>query len=462
MKLTAKTITALILPPGKSDVIHFDDDLPRFGYRLRDASDGKILRSWIVQYKKAGRSARVRIGDAGAITAEAARAEARRILARVDLGEDPAADRRDRREKDRYSLRSVIDEYLETRRPPQTDRERKDKKRLRPKSYREVRRYLLDTFRPLHSTPVDRLTRKDIAFHLARIKRERGVSVEGCARAALNTFFSWAMTMGLIEHNPVIGTPMPGRAEPRSRVLSDEELVAIWRACQDDDFGRIIKLLILLGARRQEVGGMTWDELSGLDGPQPTWVLPSERSKNHRAHTLPLMPMALDIIRAVPRMASRRCLFGVHSDKGFAAWDKGHKALVERSGVHNWLPHDIRRSFSTKLHDLGVEPHIVEALLNHYSGHRASSAGVYNLAKYLPQMRNVLALWERYVALLLDRDLYAAHERLLASGDEEARDKASEAFRDAITRGGGHWADYLHMAEGGERKVVPYAPFRAT
>src|SRR5215472_4833501 len=233
MKLTAKAITVLILPPGKSDVIHFDEDLPRFGYRLRHASDGKILRSWIVQYKKAGRSSRVRIGDASVIPPEAARAEAKRILARVDLGEDPASDRRDRREKDRYSLHSVIDEYLETRRPPQTDRERKDKSRVRPKTYRELRRYLLDTFRPLHTMPIDRVTRKDIAFHLAHIKRERGVSVEGCARAALNKFFSWAMTMGLIEHNPVIGTPMPGRGEPRSRVLSDEELVAIWRACPD-------------------------------------------------------------------------------------------------------------------------------------------------------------------------------------------------------------------------------------
>jgi len=401
MKLTAKTITALILPPGKSDVIHFDADLPRFGYRLRQASGGKILRSWVVQYKKAGRSARVRIGDAAAIAAEAARAEARRILARVDLGEDPAADRRDRREKDRLSLRSVIDEYLETRRPPQTDRERKDKGRLRPKSYREVRRYLLDTFRPLHSTPVDRLTRKDIAFHLARIRRERGVSVESCARAALSTFFRWALTMGIIEHNVVIGTPQPGRSEPRSRVLGDEELVAIWRACGDDDYGRIVRLLILLGARRQEIGGITVDELD-LESPQPTWTLPSERSKNHKAHTLPLLPMALDIIRAVPRMVSRRCLFGVHSDKGFAAWDKNQKALVARSGVSGWTPHDLRRTFSTRLHDpLNVEPHIVEALLNHYSGHRTGSAGVYNQAKYLPQMRTALALWEDHLRTLV-------------------------------------------------------------
>src|SRR5262249_20072520 len=131
MKLTAKTITALILPPGKSDVIHFDADLPRFGYRLRQASGGKILRSWVVQYKKAGRSARVRIGDAAAIAAEAARAEARRILARVDLGEDPAADRRDRREKNRLSLQSGLSEHLEPRRPPQTNRQPHDQGRPR-------------------------------------------------------------------------------------------------------------------------------------------------------------------------------------------------------------------------------------------------------------------------------------------------------------------------------------------
>jgi integrase len=397
MKLTAKVITGLTLAPGENDRIWFCEDLRRFGYRLRRSHESAEVRaSWVVQYKHGGRSSRVRIGDASVITAEAARAEAKRILARVDLGQDPQADRRDRREKDRYSLRSVIDEYLETRRPPQTDQERKDKTRLRPKSYREVRRYLLDTFRPLHSTPLDRLTRKDIAFHLARIRRERGVSVEGCARAALNTFFRWALTMGIIEHNAVIGTPQPGRAEPRSRVLSDEELVAIWRACGDDDYGRIIRLLILLGARRQEIGGLTWDELD-LDGPQPTWVLPAARNKTKKLLERPLLPMALDIIRSVPRMASRNCLFGVHSDKGFAAWDKGHKALVERSGVRDWVPHDLRRTFSTRLHDpLNVEPHVVEALLGHY-GHRRGSAGVYNLARYLPQMRNALARWEDYL-----------------------------------------------------------------
>jgi integrase len=403
MKLTGKTITALILPPGKSDVIHFDDDLPRFGYRLRQASNGKVLRSWIVQYKHGGRSSRVRIGG-DVIPAEAARAEAKRLLAKVDLGEDPASDRRDRREKDRYSLRSVIDEYLEARRPPQTDRERKDKARVRPKTYRELRRYLLDTFRPLHSMPIDRVTRKDIAFHLARIKRERGVSVEACARAALNKFFSWAMTMGLIEHNPVIGTPMPGRSDPRSRVLDDQELVAVWNAAVEigGDYGAIIRLLILLGARRQEIGGVTHDELLDLDGLQPKWILPAARSKNKKQHELPLMPMALSIIRSVPRMVSRSCLFGVHSDKGFAAWDKSWRALVARSGVSGWTPHDLRRTFSTRLHDpLNIEPHIVEALLNHYSGHRANSAGVYNLAKYLPQMRTALALWEDHIRALV-------------------------------------------------------------
>jgi len=404
MKLTAKTITTLTLAPGENDRIWFCEELPRFGYRLRRSHEGaKVRASWLVQYKKAGRSPRIKLGDGGALGAEPARAAAKKVLARVDLGEDPASDRRDRREKDRLSLRSVIDEYLETRRPPQTDREGKDKSRVRPKTYRELRRYLLDTFRPLHSTPVDGVTRKDIAFHLARLRRERGVSVESCARAALNKFFSWAMTMGLVEHNPVIGTPQPSRVEPRSRVLSDSELAAIWHACQDDDYGHIIRLLILLGARRQEIGGMTGDELSDLDGPRPTWTLPSERSKNHKAHTLPLLPMALAIIRSVPRMVSRNCLFGVHSDKGFAAWDKGHKALVARSGVSGWTPHDTRRTFSTRLHDqLNIEPHIVEALLNHYTGHRSGSAGVYNLAKYLPQMRNALALWEDHIRTLTE------------------------------------------------------------
>src|SRR5262249_41119882 len=156
------------------------------------------------------------------------------------------------------------------------------------KSLREIARYLTGGyFRPLHGMPVDTISRKDIASRLVTISREHGNTVAAAARDKLSAFYVWAMQMGLVEHNPVIGTRKPQGNAPRERLLSDDEIAALWSGCRDDDFGRIIRLLILLGARRAEIGGIAFSELT-LDGPQPSWTLPAARAKNGRAHTLPL------------------------------------------------------------------------------------------------------------------------------------------------------------------------------
>jgi integrase len=115
-------------------------------------------------------------------------------------------------------------------------------------------------------------------------------------------------------------------------VLSDDELARIWRACGDDAFGKIIKVLVLTGCRRAEIGDMAWSE---VDFGRGIFTIPSARSKNGRAHTLPLMPMMRDIIASVPRMASRDQLFGARGD-GFTSWVQGKHALDERSGVTGW------------------------------------------------------------------------------------------------------------------------------
>jgi integrase len=214
-----------------------------------------------VQYRRAGASRRILLGSAEVLSAEAARTAAKKVLAKVALGEDPQAERIDRRGKDKLSLRSVVDEYL-------ADKERE----VRPRTLRELKRYLFGNFfKPLHGMPVDTVTRRDIAARLVAITREHGAIVAARARAALSTFFVWGMQMGIVENNPIIGTIQPKGGKPRERTLSDTELAAIWRGCKDDDYGRIIRLLILLGARRQEIGGMRGSEIDLENG---RWLLP--------------------------------------------------------------------------------------------------------------------------------------------------------------------------------------------
>jgi integrase len=383
MKLDARSIAALDLA-GKSDAIFFDEDLPGFGYRLRAGTGDKILKSWIVQYRRAGASRRLLLGSAAVLGAEQARQAAKKILAKVALGEDPQAARADRRGKDRLTMRGVVDEYLAAR-----------KADVRPRTFVGLRRYLAGPyFKPLHAMAVDTVTRRDIAARLVTITREHGSTVAARARAALATFFTWALTMGIVESNPIIGTLKPKEGKPRERVLSDTELAAVWRACGDDDYGRIIRLIILLGCRRQEIGALRWSELD-LDNAR--WVLPAGRSKNGRAHELPLTPMAIDIIKRVPRRLTRDQLFGARSGNGFSAWDKCKQEIDARSGVSGWTHHDVRRTAATKMADIGIAPHVIEQILGHTSGHKRGVAGIYNRSSYEREVRGALALWADHV-----------------------------------------------------------------
>jgi len=383
MKLDSKTIAALTLD-GKRDAIHFDDAMPGFGFRLR-LSGSKLQRSWVVQYKRGNKSRRITLGRVEVLGAEAARAAAKKALAQVSLGGDPQAERQERRAKDRHSLLSEIDRYLVA-------------KQARPRTLIELRRYLTGpAFKPLHGMPVDVVARRDVADRLEDIERESGSIVAARARAALSTFYVWAMRKGMVELNPVVGTEPPNAGKPRDKVLGDDQLAAIWRACDDNEYGKIIKLLILTGCRRQEIGDLRWSEINLDEG---TFTIPAERSKNEHEHTLPLMPMVLEIIGSVPQRATRDQLFGQRSH-GFTTWHVGKRVIDDRSGVAGWVVHDIRRSVATGLANLGVLPHVIEAVLNHQSGHRAGVAGIYNRSRYEREVRAALALWANHVQTIV-------------------------------------------------------------
>jgi integrase len=386
MKLDAKSVAALTLGDGESDKIYFDDQLTGFGHRLRRGVGGKLLKSWVVQYRR-GPSTRRMTLDA-LLTAAQARDQAEKILAKVKLGGDPQGDKSDRRDKDALTLKSQIDEYLAQK---EID--------LRPNSHRSSVLYLRGGyFKKLHSMAIDQVTKRDVAAQLVRIAREHSKVTASMARTKLSAFYVWAIQQGLVDHNPVVGTARPAKAPERDHVLTDAELVAIWRACDDPElgeFGRVVKLLILTAARRQEIGGLAWSE---IDRDKSTWTLPAERSKNKLQHTLPLMPAALEILDATPQRAGRDQLFGDRADDGFTAWDRRKSVLDKKAGVtdwndtrQSWMLHDIRRSVATKMADIGVQPHIIEQILNHQSGHKRGPAGIYNRSSYEREVRAALA-----------------------------------------------------------------------
>jgi integrase len=393
-KLDAKVVASLTLPDGQSEEVFWDDALDRFGLRLRRVAGDRVLRRWVVQYRRVGGHRKMNIGDANALPLEQARAAARKALAKVDLGQDPAGDKAERRDKDKLLFRTIAAEYLATK-----------EDELRATTFRGSKAVLTGPyFKPLHAMPIDRISRRDVAARFVVIARESGRPTAVLARSKLSAMFVWAMQAGLCEVNPVVGTARPEPAAARDRVLSNQELAAVWNACdKGDDFSRIIRLLILLPCRRGEVGGMAWGELN-LEGG--TWTIPKERSKNARAITLPLMPMTTDIIRSVLPRAGRDQLFGEHnSPKGFTSWFRGKEALDKKAGIAEWNIHDLRRSVATRMADLGVAPHVIEQILNHVSGHKSGVAGIYNKSSYEREVRAALAMW-------------ADHVRTLATGGE--------------------------------------------
>jgi integrase len=391
MNLTAKTVTALQMPAGKTDHIEWDGTLPGFGYRLRSGAGGKVLRSWVAQYRHAGRTRRLLLGSAEVLSPDKARDMAKKALAAVALGTDPQAERSERRAKDRNSFRVVVDEHL------------KDKESsVRRRTFIELKRYLTGKyFKPLHSMPIDTITRRDLSARLVAITRDSGSITAARARGIVNGLFIWAMTMGLADANPVVGAVKPKDSEGRSRVLTDAELASVWRACEEDEHGRILRLLALTGCRRQEVGGMRWSE---LDAERGAWTMPPSRTKNKREHALPLPSAAWDIISTVPRMANRDHLFGLRAESGFVCWGAAKADLDAKLGdsVAPWTLHDLRRTVATRMADLGVQPHAIEEILNHRSGHKAGIAGIYNRSSYEREVKAALLIWADHVRALAE------------------------------------------------------------
>jgi len=209
--------------------------------------------------------------------------------------------------------------------------------------------------------------------------------------------FAWAIGEGLVEANPVIGTNKASESKSRERVLSDAELAAIWKAAPDNDYGRIVKLLMLTAQRREEIGGLAWSE---IDRTGKLIALPSGRTKNNRPHDVPLSDPAMAVLESTPPREGRALVFGIGKG-GYSGWSRSKEALDESAKLAPWTLHDLRRSAATRMADLGVGPHIVEAVLNHVSGHKSGVAGIYNRSTYAEEKRAALDLWASHLRIAI-------------------------------------------------------------
>jgi integrase len=225
----------------------------------------------------------------------------------------------------------------------------------------------------------------------------------------LSKFFNWCMERRLVKVNPCLGVWRPSAGNARERVLSDNEVRWLWRAAESlgYPFGPALRLLLLTGQRRGEVGGIRWDELSE-DGS--TWTLPASRAKNGMAHVVPLSPQAQELIASVHVIANT-FIFTTDGRTHTSGWSKVKKrvdarmaelARAENAAIPDWVIHDIRRTVATGLQKLGVRLEVTEACLNHQSGSRAGIISVYQKYQYGDEKRAALEQWAAHVEKIVD------------------------------------------------------------
>jgi len=367
MKLTAKT-SGLELPPG-------------FGLRLRAGGS----RNFVFQYKLGTKQRRIALGAASAIGVDRAREAARDLYAKVRLGQDPAAAKAEGRIMAAETFAAVSRRFLDHQ-----------AKHLRPGSLTEIRRHLLKYATPLHGLALTKVERRNVAGVIAAVSDSSGAVTANRVRTTIGGLYSWAMQNGLAEANPVVGTARL-RERSRERVLAPNELGLIWRHLGDGHYAAVMQLLMLTGQRASEIADLRWSEIHG-----DTIVLPPERTKNGRTHVIPISTSVGAVIEAQPHRLGRDLIFGI-GEGGFKGWhirkqrlDATIKAATGKA-LEPWTVHDIRRSVVTGMAEIGIAPHIVEAVVNHVSGHRAGSAGIYNKARYQDEVRIALQRWADFL-----------------------------------------------------------------
>ena len=337
------------------------------GFGARRQTNGLF---YYVRYRHNGKQTVHSIGRHGsAWTPETARQRARQLLGTVALGTDPFA-----QTLSAEGFAHEVARYLERRRVV-----------LKPRAYGEVLRHLTKQSTPLARLKLAQIDRRKVATLLAQIETTNGFVARNRVRSSLSAFFNWAIAEGLLDTNPVAGTAKAEEGASRERVLTREELVKLWRALGQDRYSDIVRLLLLTGQRRGEIGKLAWSEIDFAKG---MIVLPAERVKNPREHALPLSRQALAILERQPRRNSSDLVFG-----GFNSWDNAKQRLDQRLHIAPWRLHDLRRTCATHLGELAVLPHVVEQTLNHVSGAKAGVAGVYNRSKMTDAVREGLQRW---------------------------------------------------------------------
>jgi integrase len=390
------------------------------GEARREVPDGQIpglylivqpsgAKSWAVRYRSGGVSRKLTLGKFPKLGLTAARRAAQSATLAVSEGRDPADEKREARERvAEDSVPAVVDLFIARHVQPNN------------RSASEVQRILkreVITVWPRKS--IHEIGRRDVLRLIDGIVDRGAPFMANRVFAALRKMFNWAVERGIIDTSPCAGLKPPAAETSRDRVLSDDEIRAFWQATETAGypFGPLFRLLLLTGQRREEVAGMRWSE---IDLRNAMWRIPKERSKNGRAHDVPLPSPAVDILRGLPRIDCCDLVFTTTARTAVSGHSKAKKrldaAMHDLAGIETtaWRLHDLRRTVASGMARLGINLPIIEKVLNHVSGSFRGIVGVYQRHEFSEEKRTALEQWARHVQALVQG--VGADELVVPSG----------------------------------------------
>jgi len=245
--------------------------------------------------------------------------------------------------------------------------------------------------------PAASITKAEIVKVLDRIGRSKGLYSAKNVLRRLRPMFKRAVGRGEVPINPCDGIPAPAPDKERTRVLTNAEIKAIYKATFQlpDPVGQMIRIILYTGQRLNEVRKLKRSEI--VDS---VWTIPDHRSKNGRPHILPLTKEVMAELRSLPDHGPDKFAFSIRCGRTARTLGKGERRKLQKlSGTAGWSYHDIRRTVRTKLAELGVPDEVAERVISHTPGKLMRT---YNLHQYTKEKREALEKWAKHLASLVE------------------------------------------------------------
>jgi integrase len=384
-KLTPAFCQRATVQQGAERTIYWDTDLPGFGLLVTK----NVHRSFVVQYRSGETRSSRRMKIAGVLGLVGARKQARKLLGQVASDKDPLHERREQQRKaiarTEHTFEKIAENYLA-----------REGAGLRTAGQRRDQLTRL-VYPELGSRPIDAIRRSDIVSLLDKIEDENGPVMADRTLATVRRIMNWHASRSDEFRSPIVRgmARTKGKEHARARILTDDELRAIWQAASamPGPFGAFVQFLLLTAARRGEAAGMTHSEIEGQD-----WTLPEARNKVKVDLIRPLSSVAQDVLAKLPRIGKVGYVFTTTGRNGLGGFSAFKRKLDRASGVKGWTLHDLRRTARSLMSRAGISSDHAERCLGHVIG---GVRGVYDRHEFHAEKKHAFealaALIERIV-----------------------------------------------------------------